>query len=179
MKGVVFNLLEEAVTKEYGTEVWEDLIDDAEVSGAYTSLGNYSDEDMMSLVATAAAKLGISPSEVLRWFGNKAMPMLQERYPSLFEGHKSSRTFILSVNSIIHPQVRKLYAGASCPFFHFKEGADGTLMMRYESSRKLCDLAHGFMEGAATIYGEKVAVEHHTCMNHGDGDCQVEIKWVS
>ena len=149
MKGVVFDLLEEAVTAEYGVDTWESLIDDARVGGAYTSLGNYSDEEMQALVASAAAKLNVSPSEVLRWFGNKAMPMLAERYPSLFDNHDFARNFILSVNSIIHPEVRKLYAGASCPFFHFKEGESGALLMRYESSRKLCDLAHGFIEGAA------------------------------
>jgi hypothetical protein len=166
------------VVAEYGAEVWEDLLDEATVAGAYTSLGNYSDEDMNALVAAAAAKLGVEPGAVLRWFGNKAMPMLKEKYPQLFAGHTSSRGFVLSVNSIIHPEVRKLYAGASCPFFHFREGPDGSLQMRYESSRKLCDLAHGFVEGAAALFNERVAIEHHTCMNHGDDSCLVEIRWV-
>jgi len=177
MKGVVFNLLEDAVVAEHGIDVWEELIDDAAVSGAYTSLGNYSDADMAALVGAAASKLGAEPSAVLRWFGNKAMPMLKERYPALFANHRSSRDFVLSVNSIIHPEVRKLYAGASCPFFHFRESPDGALLMRYESSRKLCDLAHGFIEGAATIFGDKVAITHHSCMNHGDAACLVEIRW--
>ena len=43
MKGVIFNLLERAVTDEYGADVWDDLIDDAGVGGAYSSLGNYDD----------------------------------------------------------------------------------------------------------------------------------------
>ncbi|MEY9199367.1 hypothetical protein ABIA16_004546 [Sinorhizobium fredii] len=81
-------------------------------------------------------------AEVLRWFGERAMPILQERYPALFEDHSSARNFILSVNNIIHPEVRKLYSGASCPFFHFRESDNGrTVTMGYESSRKMCDLA--------------------------------------
>ena len=178
MKGIVFNLLEEAVLHEFGPDTWDDLLDDARVSGAYTSLGNYSDEEMVTLVNTAAAKLGMTSGEVLRWFGQRAMPILRERYPALFADHTSSRNFILSVNSIIHPEVRKLYSGANCPFFHFRQGENGSVTMGYESSRKMCDLAHGFVQGAAKLYCEEVDITHHSCMNHGDGKCLMEIRWA-
>ena len=179
MKGVVFNLLEEVVVREHGPDTWDRLLDGAGLDGAYTSLGNYSDEEMRALVTTAAAALGLTNGDVLRWFGVRAMPVLAERYPALFAGHRSARNFILSVNSIIHPEVRKLYAGASCPFFHFREGDNGGLRMEYHSARKMCDLAHGFVEGAASIYKEQVTVSHHACMNHGDTKCVMEIEWPS
>ncbi|WOS66031.1 heme NO-binding domain-containing protein [Sinorhizobium fredii] len=180
MKGVVFNLLEEAVLREFGPETWEDLLDDADVSGAYTSLGNYSDDEIVALVAAAASKLGMTNGEVLRWFGQRAMPILRERYPALFENHSSARSFILSVNNIIHPEVRKLYSGASCPFFHFRESENGrTVTMGYESSRKMCDLAHGFVKGAAKIFCEEVDIVHHTCMNHGADRCVMEMQWAN
>lgn len=178
MKGVVFNLLEEAVLREFGPDAWDDLLTDAGLLGAYTSLGNYSDEEMVALVESAAAKLDMSAGDVLRWFGERAMPILKERYPALFAGHSSARNFILSVNSIIHPEVRKLYSGAKCPFFHFREGEDGKLQMGYQSSRKMCDLAHGFVVGATAIFCEEVTVDHRSCMNHGDDACLMEIQWV-
>ena len=158
MKGVVFNLLEEAVTREFGEDAWEHLLDDTGLPGIYTSLGNYSDEEIEALVCAAAKRLSMSPAGVLQWFGQRAMPLLKERYPALFANHPSSRNFILSVNSIIHPEVRKLYAGAACPFFHFREAADGGLTMKYESSRKLFDLAHGFVLGAASLWNETVTI---------------------
>ncbi|MEY9199366.1 hypothetical protein ABIA16_004545 [Sinorhizobium fredii] len=45
----MFNLLEEAVLREFGPETWDDLLDDADVSGAYMSLGNYSDDEIVAL----------------------------------------------------------------------------------------------------------------------------------
>jgi len=162
MKGVVFNLLEEVVTGEFGSDTWDDLLDDAGLSGAYTSLGNYSDAEIEALVDAAARRLSMEPAHVLRWFGERAMPLLKQRYPALFANHASSRNFILSVNNIIHPEVRKLYVGASCPFFHFKEDADGTLTMRYESTRNLFDLAHGFVLGAAALWHETVTILRHS-----------------
>lgn len=178
MKGVVYNLLEEAVVEKFGADVWDDLLDDAGVAGAYTSLGNYTDDEIVALVDAAAAKLDMTSGDVLRWFGEQAMPLLKQRYPNFFAPHSSSRSFILSVNSIIHPEVRKLYSGAKCPFFHFRETPEGNVTMGYESSRKMCDLAHGFIKGAAGIFCEEVDIAHHTCMNHGADKCLMEIKWA-
>lgn len=178
MKGVVFNLLEEAVVREFGPDVWDDLLLRADLSGAYTSLGNYDDEEILALVEAASAALNLPRAEVLRWFGRRAMPILKERYGAFFERHASSKSFVLSVNSIIHPEVRKLYAGASCPFFHFREDAAGAVSMDYDSSRRMCDLAHGFIEGAADLFEETVDVSHAACMNHGDAKCVMEIRWA-
>lgn len=178
MKGIVFNLLETAVTKEHGADVWDELVDDAGVSGSYTSLGSYLDTEVTALVGAASAKLGLPPGDVLRWFGRTAMPILAEHYPKFFVNHTSSRDFILSINKIIHPEVHKLYPGASCPFFRFKVGDAGALVMDYESPRKLCDLAHGFVVGAADYYCEKIDVTHQACMHHGDKACVMEIKWA-
>ena len=84
MKGVVYNLLEEAVVEKFGADVWDDLLDDAGVAGAYTSLGNYTDDEMIALVNAAAAKLDMTSGDVLRWFGEQAMPLLKQRYPNFF-----------------------------------------------------------------------------------------------
>ncbi len=104
MKGVVYNLLEEAVVEKFGADIWDDLLDDAGVAGAYTSLGNYTDDEIIALVNAAAAKLDMTSGDVLRWFGEQAMPLLKQRYPNFFAPHSSSRTFVLSVNNIIHPE---------------------------------------------------------------------------
>lgn len=179
MKGIVFNLLEEVVVQQFDQDTWETLIDKAGASGIYTSLGNYTDDELVSLVTTAAAALGKTPAEILRWFGRSAMPLLAVRYRPLFDQHQTSRDFVLSVNKIIHPEVRKLYAGASCPFFHFKPTESGSMMMAYHSQRKLCMLAQGFIEGAATHYHDHADVHHRECMHDGDEKCLLEIKWAA
>lgn len=177
MKGIVFNLLEEAVTKAYGTDAWSDLIDAAGVGGVYTSLGSYPDEEVVALVAAASATLDLSPAAILRWFGRSAMPLLAERYGNFFDGHQSARTFVLSVNDIIHPEVRKLYSGAGCPHFHFDQDKAGRLLIGYRSPRRLCQLAHGFVEGASDHFGEEVEIEHLLCMEDGKPLCRMAIRW--
>ena len=175
MKGIVFNLLEDVVTRHHGAATWDALLEAAEVDGAYTSLGSYPDADAFKLVGAASTALGIPAVEVLRWFGQQAMPILAERYPGFFRAHVTVRPFLLSLNSIIHPEVRKIYPGADVPVFDFQDAPDGALMMGYESARKLCALAQGFVEGAAGHYGETISFEHVRCMHKGDPKCLFRV----
>jgi hypothetical protein len=178
MKGIVFNLLEEVVRQQFGEDTWDDLVDAAEASGAYTALGSYSDAEIVGLVGAASKVLDKPPREVLRWFGRSAMPLMAERFPTLFEPYRSSRDFILSVNSVIHPEVRKVYVGAACPYIDLREEADGTLTVGYRSARRMCGLAQGFMEGAAAHFGDTIAIEHRQCMDGGDAKCTLAVSWA-
>jgi hypothetical protein len=46
VKGIVFNLLEQVVSRDYGEDMWDDLLSAAGLVGAYTSLGSYPDEHL-------------------------------------------------------------------------------------------------------------------------------------
>lgn len=177
MKGIIFNLLEEVVTEHLGADTWDKLLAAAELDGAFTSLGNYPDDHLFKLVAAASAALNKTPTEIVRWFGAKAMPLLARKYPPLFNRHTSSRAFILTLNNIIHPEVRKLYPGADVPDFDFDTSSPDVLVMHYRSKRKLCALAEGLSEGAAEHFGEQVAILHPQCMHRGDACCRLELSF--
>lgn len=175
MKGIVFNLLEEVVTIHHGADTWDSLLESAGVQGAYTCLGSYSDDEMAKLVGAASQMLEIPAADVLCWFGRESMAVLADKYPKFFQAHKSTRPFLLTLNDIIHPEVRKLYPGAEVPVFDFDSSSDAFLLMGYRSPRKLCALAHGFIEGAAGYYREKVSFEQMSCMLKGHDKCLFKI----
>lgn len=179
MKGIVFNLLEEVVTTEHGEKTWDALLVGAGVSGAYSSLGNYPDEELGRIVGAASRALGTPPQDVVRWFGRNAIPLLAKRYPRFFAPHEHTLEFLLTLNTIIHPEVRKLHADAVVPEFEFETPAPGVLRIGYRSPRRLCALAEGFIEGAAAHYGESVALEHGTCMLRGDECCTMVVRFAA
>ncbi|MGB6545742.1 MAG: heme NO-binding domain-containing protein, partial [Candidatus Acidiferrales bacterium] len=84
MKGIIFNLLEEVVTREHGADAWDALLESAGVDGAYTCLGSYSDDEMRKLVDAASEMLKIPPTEVMCWFGRQSMCLLSQQYPKFF-----------------------------------------------------------------------------------------------
>jgi hypothetical protein len=175
MKGIVFNMLEEIVVREHGEETWEQLLDAAGVEGAYTSLGNYPDADLVALVGAASAALSLPADDVVRWYGRHALPLLAERYPGFFEPHADARSFVLTLNEIIHPEVRKLYPGADTPDFAFDASDPDRLVMDYRSARRLCAFAEGLLQGAADHFGQTVAIEQPECMHRGDERCLIAI----
>jgi hypothetical protein len=175
MKGIVFNLLEQVVVAEHGEDTWDLLIDDAGVDGIYTSLGSYPDEDLGKLVMAASARLGVPADDVVRWFGERTLPLFAQRYPDLFGAHDSTRALVLQLNDVIHPEVRKLYPGASTPVFSFDTSSPTTLLMEYKSERSLCSFAEGLISGTGAHYGEQLAVEHAECKKRGDERCLLSI----
>jgi hypothetical protein len=177
MKGVVFNLLEQLVRREFGDAEWDHVRQDADVDDAFSTLGSYPDAVLRRLVAAVGKRAHISPGDALQWFGRHAMPLLASRYPHFFSAHNSARSFVLTLNDIIHPEVRRLYPGADVPVFEFGTSAPDALTLGYRSPRKLCALAHGFIEGAADHYGETVDVEQSECMHRGDAMCVFQLRF--
>lgn len=106
--------------------------------------------------------------------GREALSRTSKRYPHFFAAHTSARSFILTLNDIIHPEVRKLYPGADVPDFTYELLPD-SLVMHYRSQRKMCAFAHGMVEGAADYFGEVAHVAQSKCMHRGDPECVFEI----
>jgi hypothetical protein len=175
VKGIVFNILERVVSDAHGTETWDDMLDQAGLDGAYTAVGTYPDSDLMTLVGVASAKLGLPAEDIIVWFGRQAMPVLAERYPAFFAAHTEPRSFVMTLNDVIHPEVRKLYPGAYAPSFEFSEDDQGRLVLGYHSNRDLCSFAEGLVHGAGDHYGQTVAVEHVTCTRRGDDICKLAL----
>jgi hypothetical protein len=175
VKGIVFNLLEELVRERYGEDAWDDILDDTRVPGAYTSLGSYPDEDMLTLVGATSRRCGLEADEVVRMLGRSAIPKMAEAYPVFFVDHPNVRSFMLTLNDIIHPEVRKIYPGADVPDFEYFLPANGHLQMTYNSHRKLCSFAEGMMHGSADYFGETISITQLECMHRGDEQCLFDI----
>lgn len=173
MKGIVFNILEQVVSREHGEETWDRLLDEAHLDGAYSAVGSYPDEQLLRLVGTASEALATPPDEIVRWFGRAALPEFQSRYPGFFAAHTSARSFILTLNDIIHPEVRKLFPGAYAPHFNFDDSVDGQLSLEYHSDRQMCAFAEGLIEGAAAHFDETVRIEQHQCQKRGATSCTI------
>lgn len=175
MKGIIFNIFQEVVRQEFGEDTWDELLEAARLDGAYTSLGNYDDAELGKLVMAASAKLGKPANEIVRWLGEKALPLMAEKYPIFFKDHTDTRSFVLTLNNIIHPEVRKVYPGADVPVFDFDESSAAALVIGYRSARKMCAFAEGLIRGAATHFGEATDFEHLQCMHRGDEKCVFRV----
>ena len=177
MKGVVFLLFEQIVARDHGEDTWDALLDASGLDGVFVSLGGYADEDLFRLVRAAAEAWDMAPDQVMQWLGRNALPLFAERYPQLFEPHDTTRAFVLTLNDIIHPEVRKLFPGADVPEFDVDDRGP-LLVMGYRSRRRMCSFAEGLLHGSADHFGEGAVIEQPSCMKRGDDHCVLEIAFA-
>jgi predicted hydrocarbon binding protein len=179
MKGIVFNLIEAIIEKEFGSIMWDRVLDEAGLKGAYTSLGNYSDYEFFSIVEAASAVMNLSVTDTLRWVGRRSMGQFKDLVPYIFENYNNSESFIKDINNIIHPEVKKLYPGAVCPHFHVRLSQKKSVSFIYNSPRKLCALAEGFMQSCAEVYEDRIKIRQPECVHEGSSQCVFVVEWVS
>ncbi len=179
MKGIIFNVTEEVVRHAYGEDAWDAILDGAGLDGSWTSLGSYPDEYFTKVVTSAAALLGVDEPTVLSVVAEGALPLLAVRYPHFFAPHRDARAFVLTLNDVIHPEVKKLYPGATPPTFEVQGAGEDELVLRYTSARRLCALAMGFLRGAAGHYGQTVSITQSSCQLLGDDHCLLHCQFTN
>jgi hypothetical protein len=162
MKGIVFTHFFEMVESEFGEEMVESLIDDAETStnGVYITAGTYPAQDMVNLVSSLSKASKLPPPMLYRHYGNYLFKQLYSGY-SFFppEVLKSAFAFLDSINDYIHVEVRKLYPDAELPHFATHHRDEHKMVLEYTSSRRMSDLAYGLIEGCLKQFGETANIE--------------------
>ncbi|OGQ99716.1 MAG: hypothetical protein A2505_03775 [Deltaproteobacteria bacterium RIFOXYD12_FULL_55_16] len=181
MKGLIFNLLEEFLTARCGEKEYELILADCQLITAEPSLmvgpGSYPDQDFTAIVASAANRLSLSPGELLREVGRALIPLLASRYPQFFSPSKHPREFFSTLNFIHHLEVKKLYKDAELPRFHCENKTDGSLLVSYLSSRGLCHLFSGLIDGVADHYQTPLSQRQLACLGDGQPECLFEISF--
>jgi hypothetical protein len=175
MIGFIFNTLESVVCEQLGEDTWDELLEQTDNDGVFHSLGNYPDEQVVNLVVAAAKKLDKTPAEVLRWFGEHAIAEFYSKWPEIFQRFDNLFEYILSLNDIIHPQVKQLYPEAKVPFFKPLHQSDDRLLLEYVSARKMCHLAEGLISGSAKHFNTPVVIHQPQCIHSGSETCHLSI----
>jgi hypothetical protein len=174
MKGVLFSVIEQVVIDRFGEDAWDGILERSRVDGVYTSLGDYPDADLVAIVQAIAQTLNVSVPEALVLGGHDAFGILAARHPSLLQGLNRWQDVLMHLEDIIHPEVHKLYPGASAPSFVTEETETG-MLVEYRSKRQLCHLAEGLIRGAGDYFGTPVDVRSETCVHSGDEKCLLVV----
>jgi len=179
MKGIVFNLLGEMVEEEFGLEAWDSLLTKTGLDGHFISSQTYPDEDLFALVGAATEATGIDAKELIRSFGRYMLPAFRQQNPQFFDEHTDLKSFLLTVDRVIHVEVRKLHPGAILPEFTYNSESDSQLTMYYTSPRKLCHLAEGLIDASAKHFKTRYELDHSQCMHDGAKHCELKISILS
>lgn len=160
MKGIVFKELLGMAEEVAGEEVVEQVIEESDLpsGGAYTSVGTYDHTEVLSIVSGLSGKLKLPINSLVVSFGEHLVKVFLKRYPRFFD-HEEVFSFLESIDSYIHVEVRKLYPDAELPKFTTSRDGDGVLVMKYESRRPFAKLAEGLIRGSIRHFGNGEELE--------------------
>ena len=177
MKGMIFLLFNEFVVETYGFGIWEDMLANIQPvsEGIYTAGATYADREFMALLSDLTDKLDLVCQDILIAFGRYMFPKLAAKYSFFLKDHDCLKTFLLTVDRIIHVEVKKLDPEAQLPELTYQEPSENQLIIYYRSERRLCYLAEGLIEGAARYFKTRLKIRHPVCMHKGAEACRLEV----
>ncbi|MEZ6117593.1 MAG: heme NO-binding domain-containing protein [Pirellulaceae bacterium] len=169
MKGIVFTELIGMIEATLGDEVADRVICGANTAtdGAYTSVGTYDYQELISLVEQLARETGQLEAALVQSFGEYLFQRFLAMFPQFFDGVDSSISFLPTIEDRVHVEVRKLYPDAELPTFECNLENDGTLVLEYQSKRPFADLAEGLIQASIRHFQDDVSLVRH---NLGDQD---------
>jgi predicted hydrocarbon binding protein len=175
MHGIIFAGLKEFVVDTYDKSTWDRIREGAGVEGKrYTPVSSYPDEELLALVETAVEISGIEEPQLLRSFGRHVVPTLVDMYGVYIDDSWTWLELIENVEETIHQALR---SGDSLqyepPAIAATRIDDDVALVTYGSSRGLCDVAIGLVEGIGDYYGESIEVYERRCMHRGAPRCEI------
>jgi len=178
MKGIVFTYLEDFVSERQGLEAWDDLLENTPLrteDGIFVAPGNYPDEDFMTLVQATSKKARMPGDDFVFALGEFVLSKFHADYPEFFEEVSTAKEFLLTVDDIIHVEVKKLYPDVVLPAFRYEDRAPDALTMIYKSPRRLCPLARGLISGVGKHFKEQISISETECTRRGGRECRFDL----
>ncbi|WP_309400712.1 heme NO-binding domain-containing protein [Cerasicoccus maritimus] len=167
MKGMVFTELLDMVEDKFGIDMVDSILDEADLPvshGAYTAVGTYPHEEIVSIVMQLSKQSSLPPEELLKIFGEHLFTRFHQLYPQFFEDSKCAFDFLQNIDQYIHVEVRKLYPDAELPDFDCRQ-IGNEMIMTYTSSRHMEPFAEGLIRGCLKHYQETAQI---CCESNGE-----------
>jgi hypothetical protein len=178
LKGIVFTEFFDFVERAGGEDLLDRVIVAADLAngGAYTRVGTYPFDEMLSLVSAYTEDSGRAVPEVLGGFGQHCFTSWVRMSPDFFGPGRSLFDILDQIDGFHEQEVRKLYPDAELPSFVTEQRTETTLVIGYHSSKQLTDLAIGVIKGAAAHVGQPISISSEAAMGAGGPYARLRIE---
>ena len=161
MKGVIVECVRKMVSGKYSLAQWKNILEKSGVPASQIFLASQDVDDavVLKIFTSSCSVLGVSLSEFSDMFGEYWMLSYAPAiYPNFFTNVTSSKDFLLNMNSL-HAQITKKVPNAKPPQFEHSWKDNNTLLIKYNSSRNLIDVAVGLVKGVGKYFKENIVVK--------------------
>lgn len=185
MHGLIFVTWEKYLSERFGPSLLQRYRDSIGETPATTPLASrvYDDATLLAGVGEAHRLTGLPVDTLLREYGRYFIlnGLTRHLCSYLLAQVHSGRDLLLCMRHA-HAQMRLTPDALTPPVFQYEvlPGEEkGALRLLYDSTRQLCPLLMGAIEGAAQRYDETVSIVEQTCMRQGAFACTFVIHFAS
>ncbi len=174
MKGILFVEFIDYLESQGSPDQTQEIINRAnlESQGAYSRVGLYDYQELISLLIESASSLNTPAEELLDGFADHLMSMFSENYAGFFESADCAADMLLNLDSHIHVEVKKLYPDAELPKFTAVSD-DKLLTLEYSSPRPLAGVALALTKACIKHFGRGETLIETTV---ADDQCSANFK---
>jgi hypothetical protein len=180
MHGLIFVTWEKYLAERFSTSflaLYREKIGETPATAPLTSRV-YDDKLLLTGVATVNELTRVPVDSLLREYGRYFLMngLTGSLCSHLLTRVHSGRELLLTMRDA-HTQMRRMPAGLTPPVFTYDAvyDQDNALTLIYDSSRQLCPLLCGAIEGAAARYGQQVQIREIACMRYGAPACRFSV----
>lgn len=177
MKGIIFNILEDYVSEKLGDNAFDDFIEKLDYDGVYVGPETYSNEEFLTLVATASEEAKLELPAVVKDFGVFTFWQLYKKFPIFMEPHSNAKDFLKTIHDVIHVEVKKIFKDPELPDLFYNDIDKNLLHIDYHSPKQLCIFMEGLLEGVKELYEENFDYNQLKCTHTGSEFCRFELKF--
>ncbi len=180
MHGLIFVTWEKYLAERYGSSLlsaYRAVIGETPANSPLASR-IYNDEILLAGLSVACDLTSLPANTLLREFGRYfIINGLTSHLCAYLLTRVSGARELLLVMSDAHAQMRRIPDGLTPPLFGYETHTnhENQLTMIYDSSRKLCPVLYGAIEGAAQRYRENTHIIERTCMKNGARVCRFDV----
>lgn len=156
MRGIIFTEYMDFASNLAGDKALDAVLSGLEgkITGAYTSVGNYSFDEFAVIHGCLSSHLGLDSSVLAYQFGYTLIARFRALFPSYFDGVESGLDFLDKVSVHIHEEVKKLYPDSNPPDILLKRENGQPVELVYQSHRPLAPVAHGLACACLEDFGD-------------------------
>ncbi len=184
MHGLILVTWEKFLADNFGSPLLQSYRTSLAETPATSPLASrvYEDELLLAGVNVASQLTGAPVPTLLRGYGRYFITngLTSHLCAYLLTHVRSGRDLLLMMRDA-HAQMRRVPEGLTPPLFGYEVHPTdpNTLMLIYDSPRKLCAVLLGAIEGAAERFGEQANVVEQTCMLHGAVTCRIQVHFTA
>lgn len=160
MKGVIASCLKELVVNKFGNDKWESAVVMAgfNQTTAFLPTQDVDDTDVLKVVESVCKVLNISLPQAADAFGEYWVCTYAPKiYKPYYRMATSAKEFLSKMDDV-HRLTTETIPNARPPRFEYTWIDDKTLIMKYNSKRKLIDFMVGLIKGVGKHFKENLQV---------------------